>query len=267
MKENRGTLLCLLLLSVVIVLCGCHQTENTILQKPAVRSKICVGTMGASLMYPDNGWVEQACANLNIACLNKAVSGETTVHFAQKLWKNEYATSEELAQIDILLVQFANCRNVYGDSTTFYTTADEYTKNYTEFSNQLFREYSSAQQMDYILKKWQEICKQYRKPMHIIFVTHWHDGRVSYNENVRKLAKRWNADVCELDKYIGFTKDEPLADGTQPSIQYAVDTETINGELFGWHPLRGEKGEYIQSVMARILQTKLEEYIKTNNVK
>lgn len=169
--------------------------------------------MGASLMYSENGWVEQACTNLGYRCFNKAISNETTLQFAQKLWKNEYLTRQELSETNILLIQFANCLDVYGDSSQFYTTADEYTKDYTNDTSNPFSEYTHAQRMDYILKKWNQLCIQYNKPRHIIFVTHWHDGRVIYNESIRKLAQRWNAGICELDKNIGFTKDKPLPDG------------------------------------------------------
>ena len=228
------------------------------------QKQIVLATMGASLMYPKNGWVEKACEQQNIQCLNKAVSSKTVTHFAQQLWGNTYATEEELKKIDILLIQFANAGNIYGDSAAMLPTADDYTRNYTTFSEELFHEYSYAQRMDYIMKKWQQICEQYDKPMYVIFVTHWHDGRVVYNEAIRKLTQRWNADLCELDKNIGFTKDEPLPDGRQPSILYAVDTEFIDSVEFGWHPLRGDEGEEIQTRMARILEENLKRYKSLN---
>lgn len=217
-------------------------------------------------MYSGNGWVEQACEQLNVRCLNKAVCSYKTLDFAQKLWKQTYASPLEQYQIDILLIQFANCGDVCGDPSSLLPTADAYTSHYSHFTREPFKEYSRAQQMDYILKKWQQICEQRHKPMQVIFVTHWHDGRVSYNESVRQLAQRWNAEVCELDKNIGFTKDKPLPDGRQPSILYAKDTETIDGVEYGWHPLRDEDGAYIQSVMAGILADKLQKYINDHSV-
>lgn len=233
---------------------------------PAEDKHIVVATMGASLMYPGNGWVEEACNALRVRCINKAVSSALPIHFAQLLWENAYATEQEIKDIDILLIQFANCKDVYGDATTFFPAADNYTRNYTASSDELFKEYSYAQQIDYILKKWQQICDQNNKPMHVIFVTHWHDGRVEYNTAVRKLAQRCNADVCELDKYIGFTKDQLLLDGTQPSVKYAQDTELIDGVTYGWHPLRGKDGSEIQHKMASILYDKLNNYITTHNI-
>lgn len=244
-----------------ITCCGisCEKSPEP---RPNRPKQVVVATMGASLMYPGNGWVEKACQQLDIRCLNKAVSSKMTDYFAQQLWNNTYATEEELKQIDILLIQFANCGDICGQDSAMLLTADDYTRHYTTFSENLFSEYSHAQRMDYILKKWQQICEQHNKPMQVILVSHWHDGRVTYNKSVRKLAQRWNADVCELDTYIGFTKNQPLPDGRQPSILYAKDMEMINGVEFGWHPLRGEEGEYIQSVMAGILKNKLQAYCK-----
>jgi len=250
------------LISIIWACTGCKQQEEITIPRTSKLKRIVVGTMGASLMYPGNGWVEKACEAQGFGCINKAVSSATTVDFARLLWQDKYATEEELARIDILLIQFANCRNVYGDSTTLLPTADDYTRHYTTYNDELFSEYTYAQQMDYILKKWQQICKNHHKPMRVIFVTHWHDGRVVYNRNVRKLAQRWNAGLCELDKHIGFTKDKPLPDGRQPSLLYAKDTEVINGVLYGWHPLRGKEGEYIQSVMANILQEELIDFME-----
>lgn len=230
-------------------------------------NQITIGVIGASLIEPANGWVEMACKKLSIGCINRAIGGDLTFNAAQRFYKNEYFTQKELQNIDILLIQFANCKDVCGNQDSLLPTTQDYTNSYTEFSDQLFREYNYAQQMDYIIKKWQEICRENNTPMHIIFVTHWHDSRATYNESVRKLAARWNADVLELDKNIGFSKEEPLPDGTQPSIRYAMDTETINGIVYGYHPLRNKEGEYIQNRMASILLKKLKSYIPEHNIK
>lgn len=223
--------------------------------------------MGASLMDPGNGWVECACTQAGVLCMNKAVSGEMVYDFAYKLWKEEYATPAELQGIDILLIQFANCKDIYGDEATLYATAEEYIANLDTTISKPFKKYSYAQSMDYILKKWQQICNQYNKPMHVLFVTHWHDGRVTYNESVRKLAQRWNTGVCEIDKNIGFTKYHPLTDGTQPSVLYAIDTEFIDNIEYGWHPLRGEEGIEIQGRMADILENYLTDYVHQHHIK
>lgn len=221
-----------------------------------------VATMGASLMYSGNGWVEIACSKLGVECMNKAVSSKLVYDYAYQLWQNTYASEDELAKIDILLIQFANCRDVCGQEDSLFSTAQEYVNHLdTTATDNPFRQYSAAQCMDYILKKWQQICVHYNRPMHVLFVTHWHDSRTIYNNAVRRLAIRWNADVVELDKNIGFSKDELDKDGRQPSIKYAVDTEMIDSVEYGWHPLREGKGVYIQHKMGNILSRKLKQYI------
>lgn len=122
--------------------------------------------------------------------------------------------------------------------------------------------------MDYILKKWQALCYEQRnvagskwygtqhgKPCRIMFVSHWHDARSYYNDAIRVLAKRWGAQICPFDEKIGFSKSQPFQNGQQVSRLYAQDTQTIEDVVYGWHPLRGLEGEYIQSKMAGIFVT------------
>lgn len=251
-------------LTIFIVI---HVLILTSCEKKELDSDLVVATMGASLMYDGNGWVEFACTKIGAKCINKAVSATMADDFAYKIWKGTYANADELKNIDILLVQFANCKDVYGDETTFFATPEEYIQNLdTTLETNSFKQYSYAQCVDYILKKWQQICSQNNKPMHVLLVTHWHDGRTTYNEAVRKLAIRWNTEVVELDKNIGFTKDILDPDGCQPSIKYAKDTEVIDGVTFGWHPLRGKNGVYIQSKMGNILFEKLKQYISEQEI-
>ena len=267
LSKNNRTYVCLyLLLAAALFITGCSQSPDNPKPIEPHSDSIVVATMGASLMFPQNGWVEKACADLGLVCLNKAVSGALPIDFARKLWKGTYATEEELASIDVMLIQFANNVNVYAADSLRFPTADEYTASYTDTTEEPFAEYKRAQQMDYILKKWTEICLKHNKPANIILVTHWHDARTIYGASVRKLAQRWDADLCELDKNIGFTKDVPLPDGRQHSLLYAIDTETIDSIEYGWHPLRGTDGEYIQSVMANILKDKLQMYIAEHDI-
>ena len=247
-----------ILISLTSLLSACEKRDL---------SNVVVATMGASLMYSGNGWVEIACTKLGVQCINKAVSSTKVYDYADQLWRGTYASEEELKTIDILLIQFANCDDVCGDEETFFTTAQEYTNNFdtTAVHNQ-FRRYSTAQCMDYLLKEWQQICIRNNKEMHVLFVTHWHDSRITYNNAVRRLADRWNAEVVELDKKIGFTKEELDQDGNQPSIRYAVDTEQIDGITYGWHPLRGERGLFIQNKMGNILYKKLKKYIFEHSI-
>ena len=93
-----------------------------------------------------------------------------------------------------------------------------------------------------------------------MFVTHWHDGRKSYNESIRQVAEKWGAGLCALDRQIGFSRKQTLFDNSQVSVMYAVDTETIDNVVYGWHPLRGENGAYIQNKMANIFVGAVKKY-------
>lgn len=252
MERWSNNSIIVLLISLSTLLTACESNS---------KSDIVVATMGASLMYYGNGWVEIACEELGATCINKAVSSALVYDFAYKLWQGNYASEKELQMIDILLIQFANCKDVCGLESTMLPTADDYTAPFSlsELGNP-FRQYSNAQCMDYILKKWQQICIKNNRPMHVLLVTHWHDSRTTYNDAVRRLAERWNIEVVELDKNIGFTKEVLDPDGRQPSLKYATDTEVIDGVTYGWHPLRGSKGDYIQHKMGSILYEKLKTY-------
>lgn len=226
-----------------------------------------IAAMGASLISPENSWFLDACDSLNVTGYNNAVSGiGIPSYFAEKLWRNQYCTDDEFENIDVLVIQFANCKDIY-TSDALKPTASDYTANFDiNNSDNPFLKYSHAQNLDYILKFWQERCAAQEhnsdskwfgisggKPFKVMLVTHWHDARVPYNESIRKVAQKWNLPVCELDKNIGFSKDKPLADGTQVSVMYAADTEVIDGITYGWHPLRGIRGIYIQSRIAKTL--------------
>lgn len=137
-------------------------------------------------------------------------------------------------------------------------------KNYTDYTVPFDRSnYAAA--YDYMIKRYITECynlkfdknsKYYNtpagKPVVIVFSTHWHDVRVTYNQAIRLLGERWGFPVIEFDKYIGFSKDSlhPVT-GKQYSIIYSHNNEKVNGEEFGWHPYNGEK-EYIQQRMAAI---------------
>ena len=245
-----------------LLLCSCNVFEDT---NDYIDSHTVVAAMGASLMSPDNNWFIDACTMLECGAYNKAICGTKPVDYAEKLWKNSYCTEAEFDNIDILAIQFANAGDVF-TCDDFKEKSADYTKGFNRFSKENpFSIYNNAQLLAYILKFWQEKCQNQKyhssskwfnstegKPFKVILVTHWHDARTSYNESIRKLAKKWNIQVCEFDTNIGFSKNEPLADGTQPSVAYARDTEVIDNIVYGWHPLVGKEGTEIQARMANI---------------
>ena len=228
-------------------------------------------TMGASLMYNGNGWIERGCDIVGATSYNKAVSGEMPSHFANLLYREEYCTEEEFDGADVLVLQFSNAGNVFISENIM--SIEDYEEQLDLSLTNPFTELSHAACIDYILKKWQKKCYDQKdnpnskwygtpfgKPNNLMFVTHWHDARVSYNDSVRELAHKWGGAICEFDKKIGFSKEQPLYDGSQISVKYAVDTETIGSTVYGWHPLRGAEGQYIQRKMANIFANAIMDY-------
>jgi hypothetical protein len=172
---------------------------------------------------------------------------------------------------DVLAIQFSNAGNVYLEDNSM--SVEEYEALIDTSLSNPFSKLSYAQCLDYILKKWQKRCYEQKdnenskwygtkfgKPCSLLFVTHWHDARTSYNDSIRMVAEKWGGSVCEFDKKIGFSKGQPLFDGSQMSVAYAVDTENIGGTTFGWHPLRDANGQYIQKKMANIFANSLKEH-------
>lgn len=226
--------------------------------------------MGASLMYSGNGWVEKGCSLIDAIPYNKAKSGEMPPYFAKLIYDGNFCTDEEFEMSDVLAIQFSNAGNVYLEDNSM--SVEEYEALLDTSSSNPFSKLSYAQCLDYILKKWQKRCYEQKdnenskwygtkfgKPCSLLFVTHWHDARTSYNESIRRVAEKWGGSVCEFDKKIGFSKGQPLYDGTQMSVAYAVDTEIIGDITFGWHPLRDTNGQYIQKKMANIFANSLKE--------
>ncbi|MGF7466531.1 DUF5040 domain-containing protein [Alcaligenes phenolicus] len=225
--------------------------------------------IGASLAHSANAWFAKASRSLGVPGLNKAVSGSVPYLFADRFWRDTLFTSEDFEQADVLAIQFASSPDL--DNTDgLFPTYQEYTANFDpeNTENQFAANYTHAQAVDYILKKWQALCYEQRnvagskwygtqhgKPCRIMFVSHWHDARSYYNDAIRVLAKRWGAQICPFDEKIGFSKSQPLQNGQQVSRLYAQDTQTIDSVVYGWHPLRGIEGEYIQSKMAGIFVT------------
>ncbi|MFP5194101.1 DUF5040 domain-containing protein [Alcaligenes faecalis] len=225
--------------------------------------------IGASLAHSANAWFAKASRSLGVPGLNKAVSGSVPYLFADRFWRDTLFTSEDFEQADVLAIQFASSPDL--DNTDgLFPTYQEYTANFDpeNTENQFAANYTHAQAVDYILKKWQALCYEQRnvagskwygtqhgKPCRIMFVSHWHDARSYYNDAIRVLAKRWGAQICPFDEKIGFSKSQPLQNGQQVSRLYAQDTQTIDNVVYGWHPLRGLEGEYIQSKMAGIFVT------------
>ncbi|MGI6048547.1 MAG: DUF5040 domain-containing protein [Petrimonas sp.] len=211
---------------------------------------------GASFASPNNGWFEVGCGLSDATPLNRAIGGEAISHTANRIIDGTLYTKEELENIDALVIMQVHDRDVFDES--------QLKPNYTDYKTPIDRSnYAAA--FDYVIKRYLTDCynlkfdqksKYYNtrggKPAVIVLCTDWHDGRVTYNTSVRKLAEKWGFPVVEFDKLIGFSKNavHPVT-GEHVSRLFTRDKQEINGETFGWHPENGQDA-YIQRRMGAI---------------
>lgn len=216
---------------------------------------------GASFAVSPNGWFEIGCEAFGAVSANKAVSGESIMHTATRMFNGTFYTKSELEAADVFVIMHVHNANVANTSLI----KEDYTQYvYTDINNNYANAY------DYVIKKYRDDCYKLKddpeskyygtengKSALIVLCTHWHDSRTVYNSAIRVLAERWNFPLVKWDDNIGFTKDVLDEDGSQPSLKYSLDTEQINGITYGWHPLKG-KTQYIQQKMAEIFIDELE---------
>lgn len=215
---------------------------------------------GASFAVPENGWFELVCEAFNAEPLNKAVSGDAIKNTASDMYYDRFYTTEELDRIDAFIIMHVHNQDV--------ASTNGIKENYEDYTHSEIQMYNTA--YDYVIKRYKADCYNLKfnpesryyqtengKPATIILCTHWHDSRIDYNQSIRTLAERWQLPLIELDENIGFTRKVLDADGRQPSLKYAADTEKIYDITFGWHPLRG-KEQYIQQKIASIAMKELE---------
>ncbi len=223
---------------------------------------------GASFAANVNGWFELSCEELNIEGINRAKGGTAIADLANQMAHDSLYSAKELEEIDALVLMHAVDQDVFDET--------ELREKYTYYEIPFDRS-NYAMAFDYVIKRHQTACynlkfnkeskyygKKHGKPALIILCTDWHDGRTKYNSSIRKLAEKWGFPLVEFDKHIGFSKNAPHpVTGRQTSLLYAKDTQTINGETFGWHPLRGHD-EYIQQRMSVIFVDAMRSILSLN---
>ncbi|HEY6914472.1 MAG TPA: DUF5040 domain-containing protein [Paludibacter sp.] len=216
---------------------------------------------GASFAVPENGWFELSCKAFDAEPINKAISGEAIFDAANRMAANTFCTKDELERTDVFIIMQVHNQNV-ADHTWLKENYADYTMPTTNY----------AVAYDYVIKRYKDDCYKLKndptskyygtpngKPAVILLCTHWHDSRTVYNPAIRILAQKWNLPLVEWDTNIGFTKDV-LINGQQPSIQYAMNNEVINGVTYGWHPLRGQE-QYIQKKISSIFNAAMEKIV------
>lgn len=213
---------------------------------------------GASFATPSNGWFEYGCKLINANPINRAIGGEAIASTGNRLRKGTLYSKEELEDIDAFVIMQVHEQDVYDPA--------QLKARYTDYETETpFKRVNYAAGYDYVIKRYITECYNLKndstskyfgtesgKPVVIILCTHWHDGRTLYNRTIRKLADKWGFPLIEFDKYMGFSKNQkhPVTDA-QISLLYSIDSQKINEELFGWHPLKGQD-QYIQQRMGNI---------------
>ncbi|MDM1380718.1 DUF5040 domain-containing protein [Myroides marinus] len=208
--------------------------------------------IGASFADSGNCWYKNAYSRLKSYNVNLANGGTRISTYATRIYKGELYTTENLDRFNHLVIYLSHNYDVYGDIgvKTSY-------KDYEPINGS---QYNSTQNWDYFLKKYSADCEAQKdnpnskyygtkkgKPVSIVVFTNWHDGRVIFNESIRKLRDKWGFTLIELDSNIGFSKNKKNPKtNKQISLEYAVDSEVIDGELFGSHPIRVGKELYVQ---------------------
>ncbi len=216
---------------------------------------------GASFATKVNGWFELGCELLNAGGINRAKGGTAIADVANQMIKGALYSQKELEDIDALVIMHVVNKDVY-DTTQL---KEAYTDYETPFDRS---NYAAA--YDYVIRRYLTECYNLKfnknsryyessngKPAVIVLCTDWHEGRNKYNKSIRKLASKWGFPLVEFDKNIGFSQEvlHPVT-GKHIGMIYAKDTQTINGEAFGWHPKRG-RDKYIQKRMAAIFADKM----------
>ncbi len=222
---------------------------------------------GASFASSSNTWFETGCEHLDAVPVNRAKGSQSILSTVGMMIDGTLYSRQELEDMDALVIMQVH------DMDVFVSQDFGSGKKWEDYTQPMSgRDYAGC--FDYVIKRYMSECYNLKddpeskyygtksgKPCIIVLCTHWHDGRTVYNESVRKLAAKWGLPLVEFDANIGFSRFVPHpVTGRQFSLIYADDTQTINGELFGWHPLRG-KDQYIQRKMAAIFADKMRQIL------
>ena len=210
-----------------------NEIKNDINDKASNGSSLAVGKTymsstnkimltGASLAYNANGWFENACNWLGVTGINKAISGTRIGQFAKRLYDNDYISSTEVEETEILVFNHVHNKDVYTLPTSYidYSVEDYEAEADTNFLSNGgdTSDETYAKAFDYVIKKWIKMNEDLKdnpnsayyqtpfgRPVKILLCTYWHDGRVKYNTSIRKLAKKWGFPLVKFDENIGMS--------------------------------------------------------------
>lgn len=222
---------------------------------------------GASFGSWQNGWFELGTKHLDAKALNRAVESETIADSANKIANGELYSTEELEEMDALVIMQVHDRDVAEfdslkvEYTDYELPFDRYKANYSQAYDYIIKRYMT----DCYNLKFDEKSKYFNtstgKPAVIVLSTHWNDSRETFNASIRRLGEHWGFPVVEFDKNIGFSKSavHPVTK-EQPSIMYSFNAEKVDSTFYGWHQLRGED-QHIQQRMAAIFANTMQKIL------
>lgn len=90
----------------------------SLIEKPLITPRTVLMT-GASSSMPGNGYFETACEMLGFKAYNRAISGDSVMQHATKIWRGELYTPEELEEIDILVTSHIHNYDVCFEGKVF----------------------------------------------------------------------------------------------------------------------------------------------------
>lgn len=229
----------------------------------------------------NNSWLHILADSLGCTAINDALGGSNIMYHANRLFNSQIYTDSQVDNIDAIVIMHAHDKDVFTLPSEFVNySVEDYESNVLPFATTTGAAENDvvyAKAFDYVIKKIfsinfshkydtlymdsmaQYVGTNYFKPTQILLVTHWHDQREVYNKSVRKLASKWGFPLIQLDKKIGFTKNNNNpAFKNQPSLEFvgniggASPVEKISGVAYGWHPMCGNNEVFIQRKIAAI---------------
>lgn len=259
--------------------------------KAIINSEKAILGLGASFMRgnsigsgDNNVWLHLLGSKLGCNIINDALGGTNICYHANRLYNGDILGNRiaPVSDVDSVLIMHSHNKDVFtlpyeyiNYSASDYenngivpfriTTGDTqddvvYAKAFDYCIKKIISLYNSEKTEQIYVSSVQSYMGTYvPKPCQIVLCTHWHDARTKYNDSIRLLAHKWGLPLVRFDDKIGFTKETVNpSTGAQSSIEYvgnvggASPLETIDGVVYGWHPMCGSNNVYIQRKMAAI---------------
>lgn len=188
--------------------------------------------IGASITVDANGWFQNACRKAGYKGINVAVSGSSIMDDANKIWRGTLYTSQELEDMDVLIISHTHNYDI-STPDKLKATVSDYEAGLTPTNPDQFvvpitpgaaqgttvgvaANYAMA--YDYLIKKYADDCYKLRlksgskyygtksgKLPKIIICSYWQDDYTVFNESSKIVAKKFNITYCDFANNSGFS--------------------------------------------------------------